>query len=227
MFTKEDFVNMITTGKPLSDATIRGHAANLFKPYRDVANGADDLLWMNQYSKVIKHAREGKSAEGGKTKLFHILYLVDSKAGKSIDATAKKQYRAAATRARNQSMKDTVENVATPEQLAMYVNLTDMTKQLEEGMTRLFAEYELPERAKKISNDDFARWDIQSDRKNIKSFARDFQKLLTLACYILQPALMSDWSTLEYTTTAINKLSADQNWIQFLLGGRIRIAMNK
>ncbi|KAE8910454.1 hypothetical protein PF005_g25124 [Phytophthora fragariae] len=108
MLAKEDFVKMITTGKPLSEATIRGRAAYLFKLYRDVANGADDLLLMNQYSKVIKHAREGKSAEGGKTKLFHILYLVDSKAGKSIYATAKKQYRAAATRARNQSMKDTV-----------------------------------------------------------------------------------------------------------------------
>ncbi|KAE9340903.1 hypothetical protein PF008_g10890 [Phytophthora fragariae] len=102
-----------------------------------------------------------------------------------------------------------------------------MTKQLEEGMTRLFAEYEVPESAKKISNNDFARWCIPSDRKNTKSFARDFQKLLMLACYILQPALRSDWSTLEYTTAAINKLSADQNRIQFLRGGRIRIAMNK
>jgi len=227
MLTKDDFVKMITTGKPLSEATIKGRASYLFKLYRDVGNGADDLSWMNQYSKVVKHAREGKSAEGSKTKLFHILYLVDSKAGKDIDAVAKKQYRAAATRARNQSMKSTVENIATPEQIAMYLSVADMTTQLDQGMTKLFADYELPANAKKISNDDFTKWDIPSDRKNIKSFARDFQKHLMIACYVLQPALRSDWSTLEYTTMAINKLRADQNWIQFLRGGRIRIAMNK
>ncbi|GMF35234.1 unnamed protein product [Phytophthora lilii] len=227
MLTKEFFVKAITAGKPLSEATIKGRASYLFKLYRDIANGADDLSWMNQYSKVIKHAREGKSAEGTKTKLFHILYLVDGKAGKDIDATAKKQYRAAATRARNQSMKSTVENIATPDQIAMYVPLSEMTTQLDEAFKRLFDAYELPLSAKKISNDDFTKWDIPSDRKNIKSFARDLQKLIMLSCYIYQPPLRSDWSTLEITSSAINKLRADQNWLQVLRGGRIRIIMNK
>ncbi|GMF27662.1 unnamed protein product [Phytophthora fragariaefolia] len=48
-----------------------------------------------------------------------------------------------------------------------------------------------------------------------------------LACYILVPPLGSDWSSLEITSAAINKLSADQNWLQVLRGGRIRILMNK
>ncbi|GMF63120.1 unnamed protein product [Phytophthora fragariaefolia] len=171
-------------------------ASYLFKLYRDLGNKADDLSWLNQYSKVIKHAHEGKSAEGSKTKLFHILYLVDSKAGKDVDAQAKKQYRAAATRARNQSMKDTAHNVATPEQIAMYVSVEDMTKQLDEAFAKMFADYEIPGDAKKISGDDYAKWDISLDRKNIKSFALDYQKLLMLACYILVPPLRSDWSSL-------------------------------
>jgi hypothetical protein len=227
MLTRDDFVKMLTTGKPLAEATIRARSSYLFKLYRDIGNGADDLSWMNQYSKVIKHVNESKSMEARKTKLFHILSLLDSKAGKGVDATAKKQFRAAATRARNQSMTRTAENFATKDQLDMYVPLADMTKQLDEGFTRLFTEYDMPLTAKKISNDDFEKWDIPSDRKNIKSFARDLQKLLMLACYVYQPPLRSDWSTLEITSAAINKLSNDKNWLQVLRGGRIRIIMNK
>jgi hypothetical protein len=227
MLTREDFVKMLQTGKPLSEATIRARSSYLFKLYRDVANGDDDLSWMNQYSKVIKHVNESKSVEARKTKLFHIISLMDSKAGKAIDAQSKKQFRAAATRARNQSMARTVENVATPDQIEMYVSLEDMTKQLDEGFTKLFAAYELPIGAKKISADDYTKWDVPSDRLNIKSFARDLQKLLMLACYIYQPPLRSDWSTLEITEVAVNRLSKDQNWLQVLRGGRIRIIMNK
>ncbi|GMF31669.1 unnamed protein product [Phytophthora lilii] len=199
---------MILTGKKQSDATIRNRSNYLFKLYRDLANGADDLGYMTQYLKVIKHTKEGNSPEGTKTKLFHILFLIDSKAGKNIDATAKKQYRAAATRARNLSMARTVENIATPEQVAMFLSVSDMRKQLTDGIDALFAEYGMDKTAKKVSADEFARWDIVSDRKNIKSFARDYQKLLMLACYILQPPLRSDWSSLEITSAAITKLAA-------------------
>jgi len=227
MLTRDDFVKMLSTGKPLSDATIRARSSYLFKLYRDIGNGVDGLSFMNAYSRVIKHVNESKSMEARKTKLFHILFLVDSKAGKGVDAQAKKQFRAAATRARNQSMTRTAQNYATKDQLEMYVSIAEMTKQLDEGFTRLFAEYDLSLTAKKISDDDYSTWDIPSDRKNIKSFARDLQKLLMLACYIYQPPLRSDWSTLEITSAAINKLSNDQNWLQVLRGGRIRILMNK
>jgi hypothetical protein len=218
---------MLSTGKPLSDATIRARSSYLFKLYRDEGNGADDLSFMNAYSRIIKHVNESKSMEARKTKLFHILSLVDSKAGKTVDATAKNQFRAAATRARNHSMSRTVENIATPDQLEMYVPLADMTRQLDEGFTKLFADYELPLSAKKMSADDYAKWDIPSDRKNIKSFARDLPTLFMLACYIYHPPLRSDWSTLEITGAAITKLSKDQNYLQVLKGGRIRIIMNK
>jgi hypothetical protein len=227
MLTRDSFVKMLSAGKPLSEATIRARSSYLFKLYRDEGNGADDLSFLNAYSRIIKHVNESKSMEARKTKLFHILSLVDSKASKGVDATAKKQFRAAATRARNQSMARTVENIATPDQLAMYVPLADMTRQLDEGFTKLFAAYELPLSAKKMSADDYAKWDTPSDRTNIKSFARDLQKLLMLSCYIYQPPLRSDWSTLEITGAAITKLSKDQNWIQVLRGGRIRILMNK
>jgi hypothetical protein len=225
MLTRDNFVKMLSTGKPLSDATIRARSSYLFKLYRDIGNGVDDLSFMNAYSRVIKHVNESKSMEARKTKLFHILFLVDSKAGKGVDAQAKKQFRAAATRARNQSMSRTVENIATPDQLEMYVPLVDMTRQLDEGFTKLFDAYELPLSAKKMSADDYAKWDIPSDRKNIKSFARDLQKLLMLSCYIYQPPLRSDWSTLEITGATITRLSKDQNWLQILRGGRI--IMNK
>jgi len=227
MFTRDDFVKMLSTGKQLSAATIKARASYLFKLYRDIGNGSDDLSYLNAYSRVIKHVNESNSLEARKTKLFHILSLVDSKAGKHVDAQAKKQFRAAATRARNQSMVRTAENYATTDQLAMYVSLSDMTKQLDEGFKTLFAEYDLPLAAKKISTDDFIKWDIKSDRKNIKSFARDLQKLLMLACYIYQPPLRSDWSSVEITSAAINRLSNDQNWLQVLRGGRIRVLMNQ
>ncbi|KAG7375306.1 hypothetical protein PHYPSEUDO_001960 [Phytophthora pseudosyringae] len=227
MLTREDFVKMLTAGKPLSEATIRARSSYLFKLYRDIGNEVDDLSFLNVYSRVITHVNKSKSMEARKTKLFHILSLVDSKAGKGVDAQAKKQFRAAATRARNQSMTRTAENYATQDQLAMYVPLADMTSQLDEGFKRLFEHYELPLNAKKISGDDFNKWDIPSDRKNIRSFARDLQKLMMLACYVYQPPLRSDWSTVEITSAAINRLRADQNWLQILRGGRIRVLMNK
>ncbi|KAG7375551.1 hypothetical protein PHYPSEUDO_000693 [Phytophthora pseudosyringae] len=48
-----------------------------------------------------------------------------------------------------------------------------------------------------------------------------------LACYVYQPPLRSDWSTVEITSAAINRLRADQNWLQILRGGRIRVIMHK
>jgi hypothetical protein len=43
MLTRDSFVKMLSTGKALSEATIRARSSYLLKLYRDVGNGADDL----------------------------------------------------------------------------------------------------------------------------------------------------------------------------------------
>ncbi|ETL36061.1 hypothetical protein L916_11904, partial [Phytophthora nicotianae] len=51
-----------------------------------------------------------------------------------------------------------------------------MTGQLKTYIHKLFADYDMSPKSTKISNDDFAKWNIPSDRKNTKSFVRDQQR---------------------------------------------------
>ncbi|EGZ30227.1 hypothetical protein PHYSODRAFT_323634 [Phytophthora sojae] len=161
MLTRDDFVKFFSTRKQVAASTLKNRVAFLFK-----------------------------HDEARKTYLFHVIALINTKAGKIVEADARQKFQAAAVRARNKSKKQSLDN------------------------------------AIKNSNDDFTRWDIASDRKNIQSFARDLQRAMMLACYVYQPALRSDWSTLKITSAAVNRLDPKQNWIHVLRGGRIRLLMN-
>jgi hypothetical protein len=227
MLTQDDFVKMLSTGKKLAASTIKNRVSYLFKQYRHIGDNANDLSYLNSYSKVIRHINESsQSDEGRKTYIFHVISLIGTKAGKVVSDDARQKYQKAAQRAREKSKKQSLENVATDKQQLNYVSIDGLTRQLETKIHELFAEYDMPYKAAKISDADFGKWDIESDRKNIRSFARELQRLMMLACYCYQPALRSDWSTLKITSAAVNRLDPKTNWIQVLRGGRIRLHMN-
>lgn len=226
MFTKDSFVAMLSQNSKLSALTIRNRASFLFKQYREIGDNAGDLSYINRYSEVIKHINDSaKNDEGRKTYLFHVIGLFNTDAGKVIDDDTRKKFLDAAQLARERSKKQSLENVATPKQQTNYVSIDDLTIQLESKIQQLFADYGLKQ-STKISNADFAKWDIGSDRKNIKSFARELQRCIMLACYCYQPALRSDWSTLRVSSGALKSLDPSKNWIQILRNGRIRLVMN-
>ncbi|KAG7375494.1 hypothetical protein PHYPSEUDO_001017 [Phytophthora pseudosyringae] len=227
MLTQDDFVKMLSTGKKLAASTIKNRVSYLYKQYRQIGGNANDLSYLSSYSKVIRHINESsKSDEGRKTYIFHVISLIGTKAGKIVSDDARRKYQAAAQRAREKSKKQSLDNVATDKQQINYVSIDGLTRQLETKIHELFADYEMPYQATKISEADFAKWSIESDRKDIKSFARELQRCVMLACYCYQPALRSDWSTLNITSAAINRLDVEHNWIQVLRGGRIRLIMN-
>jgi len=224
MLTQDDFVAMLSTGKKLAASTIKNRVSYLFKQYRHIGGNANDLSYLNSYSKVIRHINESASSDGRKTYLFHVISLIGTKAGKIVSDDARREYQSAAQRAREKSKKQSLENVATDK--LNYVSIDGLTRQLETKIHELFAEYEMNYKAAKISDADFAKWNIESDRKNIKSFARELQRCVMLASYCYQPALRSDWSTLRITSAAVNRLEPKLNWIQILRGGRVRLHMN-
>jgi hypothetical protein len=113
-----------------------------------------------------------------------------------------------------------------PKQQLNYVSIDGLTRQLDTKIHELFAEYEMNYKPAKISDADFAKRNIESDCKNVITFARELQKCVMLACYCNQPALISDWSTLKITSAAVNRLDPNLNWIQILRGGRIRLHLN-
>ncbi|KAG7375103.1 hypothetical protein PHYPSEUDO_004189, partial [Phytophthora pseudosyringae] len=227
MLTQDDFVQMLSTGKKLAESTIKNRVSYLYKQYRQIGGNANDLSYLSSYSKVIRHINESsKSDEGRKTYIFHVISLIGTKAGTIVSDDARRKYQAAARRAREKSKKQSLDNIATDKQQINYVSIDGLTRQLETKIHELFADYEMPYQAAKISEADFAKWSIESDRKDIKSFARELQRCVMLACYCYQPALRSDWSTLNITSAAINRLDVEHNWIQVLRGGRIRLIMN-
>jgi predicted protein tyrosine phosphatase len=227
MLTQDDFVKMLSTGKKLAASTIKNRVSYLFKQYRHIGGNANDLSYLNSYSKVIRHINESsKSDERRKTYIFHVISLVGTKAGKIVSDDARQKYQSAAQRAREKSKKQSLENVATDKQHLNYVSIDGLTRQLETKIHELFAEYEMNYKDAKISDADFAKWNIESDRKNVITFARELQRCVMLAAYCYQPALRSDWSTLKITSAAVNRLDPNLNWIQILRGGRIRLHLN-
>ncbi|KAE8887360.1 hypothetical protein PF005_g13324 [Phytophthora fragariae] len=226
MLTQDNFVKFFATGKKIAATTLKNRVSFLFKQYRDIGGNANDLSYLNSYSKVIRHINESKSDEARKTYLFHTLALLNTKSGKIVGDDARQKFQVAAIRAREKSKKQSLDNVATNKQQINFVSIDGLTRQLETKIHELFAEYDMSHKAAKINDADYAKWDIESDRKNIRSFARELQRLMMLACYCYQPALRSDCSTLKITSAAVNRLDPKTNWIQVLRGGRIRLIMN-
>ncbi|ETP00230.1 hypothetical protein F441_22349 [Phytophthora nicotianae CJ01A1] len=226
MLSRDDFVKFLSSGKKIAATTLKNRAGFLFKQYRDIGGNADDLSYLNSYSKVIRHINENGSEEVRKTYLFHVVALLNTKAGKVVDAETRQKIIAASIRLRNKSKKQSLHNIATDKQQSNFISIYGMTGQLETYIHKLFADYDMSHKSTKISDDDFVKWNIPSDRKNIKSFARDLQRCMMLACYVYQPALRSDWPTLKITSAAVKRLDDKQNWIQVLRGGRIRLIMN-
>lgn len=227
MLTKDNFAAMLSASKKLAATTIKNRASYLFKQYRQIGGNADDLSYLNNYNKVVRHINEStESDEGRKTYLWHVVSLINTEAGKIVSDDARGKYQEAAQRAREKSKTQSLDNTATDKQQENYVSIDELTKQLEAKISDLFAGYEMSHEAAKISDADFAKWNIESDRRDIRSFSRELQRCVMLACYCYQPALRSDWSTLKITSAAVNRLDPKLNWIQFLRGGRIRLHMN-
>lgn len=226
MLTKNDFEAIINTGKSVSATTKKTRVYYLWKLYRDIGADSKDLSFLADYNAVIKKIRESDKPDVKKTRLFHILSILDTPSGKVVNADIKKRYRDMANKLRDQARVEAMDNTMTEKAQERYMSLDGSNTRLENAIVKLFADYELP-RGKKISDADFAKWDVQSDRKNIKTFARDLQRCMIVACYVWQPSLRSDWGTLEITGAAANRLTTDKNWLQVLRTGRMRIIMNQ
>ncbi|RLN75929.1 hypothetical protein BBJ28_00015155, partial [Nothophytophthora sp. Chile5] len=204
MLTKDNFEVMLRAGKPLADATITNRAYYITQLYKKIGNNARDLSFLGNAKAVIKETNSSKSIDVRKTRLFHVLSMLELPAGKVIPVAIKKSYRDMGNKLRDQARIDSLNNGS---------------------LIKLFENYKLS-RNVKMSGEDFGRLSTQSDRKNINTFARDLQRHMIVACYVWQPSLRSDWGTLEISSAAANWLDAKKNWLQVLRSGRIRIIMN-
>ncbi|ETI42657.1 hypothetical protein F441_12233 [Phytophthora nicotianae CJ01A1] len=64
MLSRDDFVKFLLSSKTVAATTLKNQAAFLFKPYRDIDGSADNLIYLNSYSKVIRHINENRRKEG-------------------------------------------------------------------------------------------------------------------------------------------------------------------
>ncbi|KAG6576540.1 uncharacterized protein IUM83_08905 [Phytophthora cinnamomi] len=127
MLIREDFEKYLHSGKKLSDTTINKRVVYLAKLYRDIGGGSKDLSFLNAYSKVIKHIKESGSDESRETRLFHVVPLLNTPAGrKQVDKEAKKKIIGAAQQARKKSKVQSRPNVATSKQQNNYLGVDAM-----------------------------------------------------------------------------------------------------
>ncbi|ETL78054.1 hypothetical protein L917_21077 [Phytophthora nicotianae] len=131
MLSRDDFVKFLSSGKKIAATTLKNRAGFLFKQYRDIGGNADDLSYLNSYSKVIRHINENGSEEVRKTYLFHVVALLNTKAGKVVDAETRQKIIAASIRLRNKSKKQSLHNIATDKQQSNFISIYGMTGQLE------------------------------------------------------------------------------------------------
>ncbi|RLN69191.1 hypothetical protein BBJ28_00022768 [Nothophytophthora sp. Chile5] len=226
MLTKNDFEAMMRAGKPLADATIMNRAYYIAQLYKKIGNNARDLSFLGNAKAVIKETNSSKSMDVRKTRLFHVLSMLELPAGKIVPVAIKKSYRDMANKLRDQARIDSLNNVMPEKAQGNLLSISEANTRLEGSLIKLFENYNLS-RNVKMSGEDFGRLSAQSDRKNIKTFARDLQRHMIVACYVWQPSLRSDWGTLEISSAAANRLDAKKNWLQVLRSGRIRIIMNQ
>ncbi|RLN95777.1 hypothetical protein BBJ28_00020628 [Nothophytophthora sp. Chile5] len=226
MLTKTDFEAMLRAGKPLSDATIKTRVYYIWKLYRDIGDNAKDLSFLGNSRVLIKYIRESPKVDVQKTRFFHVLSMLETPAGKVVPVAIKKSYRETANRLRDQARLESMDNIMPEKAEENYITLSEANTRLERSLIALFDSYKIT-RSAKISVGDFDRWNVVSDRKNIKTFARDLQRHILMAVYIWQPSLRSDWGTLEVSSAAANRLDVKKTWLQVLRGGRIRIIMNQ
>ncbi|RLN91209.1 hypothetical protein BBJ28_00015588 [Nothophytophthora sp. Chile5] len=225
MLTKNDFEAMMRAGKPLADATIMNRAYYIAQLYKKIGNNARDLSFLGNAKAVIKETNSSKSMDVRKTRLFHVLSMLELPAGKIVPVAIKKSYRDMANKLRDQARIDSLNNVMPEKAQGNLLSISEANTRLEGSLIKLYENYNLS-RNVKMSGEDFGRLSAQSDRKNIKTFARDLQRHMIVACYVWQPSLRSDWGTLEISSAAANRLDAKKNWLQVLRSGRIRIIMN-
>jgi len=227
MLAKSNFESILDAGKPYAAATKRSRVAYVFKLYRDIDGESNDLTFLNKAKLVLSHVNESKSNDARKTKLFHVIAFAATPAGrKVVQAAVVKKYKELGDKLRETAYSESLNNVMPEKHKENMLSISECNTRLERSIIALFEKFNLP-RSKKISDEDFARLTGASRLMNAHAFARELQKHMIVASYVWQPALRSDWNSLEISSAAANRLSDEQNWLQVLRSGRIRIMMNQ
>lgn len=208
-----------------SQAMLKRRAQYLAKLFRELK--ADDLAILNNTRAVLKELKANSdNVNTHKTRIFHLMALLRTPQGKSVNTRAKNIYKEAAAKMKAQGHEAYKDNLMTDKQRERFMSLNGLNLQLSNAIVDLFNDYGISRSdGVIISNEDVLKWHDKK-RKNIFTFARDLQGLALIACYVWQPSLRNDYGTLEITKRAVG-LTNDRNWLQIKKNGEMFIIMNE
>jgi len=237
---KADYFRDILAPTTKSVAMLKTRSSYLAQLHRLLDSTTTDLSFLNNTRGILRLIRDSTNINTQKTRIFHVIAILRTKAAKVVDKANVEIYKKIAVKLKADGLKANDQNIMTQQQRDRYMSMSGLVNALSRSTTALFNEYKLQipmtlenntttieeRRGPAISDDNFARLNVANTRgPNIYTFARDLQALVLLHCYIHQPALRNDYGTLHITRKVIG-LTKDKNWIQFRKNGTICIIMN-
>jgi hypothetical protein len=224
MLTQSDFEKLLAPSTN-SEAMLKRRAQYLAKLFRELK--AEDFAILNNTRLVLKEIKSNSdNVNTWKTRIFHLMALLRTPQGKAVNTKAKEIYKKEAAKLKAQGLEAYKDNIMTEKQKERFISLNGLNLKLSTAIVDLFDEYGISRSdGVIISNEDILRWHDKK-RKNIFTFARDLQSLALIACYVWQPSLRNDYSTLHITKKVVG-LKNDRNWLQIKKTGEMNIIMNE
>jgi hypothetical protein len=238
---KADYFRDILAPTTKSASMLKTRSSYLAQLHRLLDSTTTDLSFLNDTRGVLKLIRDSTNVNTQKTRIFHVMSILRTKAASVVDKSNKDLYGKIAAKLKADGLKAYDQNIMTAKQKERYMSMSGLVNALSRSTTDLFNEYGLQvpltlenntttieeRRGATITDENFARLNVENTRgPNIYTFARELQALVLLHCYVHQPALRNDYGTLHITRKVIG-LTKDHNWIQFRKNGTIAIVMNQ
>lgn len=195
-----DFIDKIFEAAKQKPLTIRNRVAFIKSIAAEVTPPPTNLSFLRREKLVLARVTDSSNILTQYNRLCHVVKAIELEKD-SVSKKTMNRYTAMLRKLKPHKLNIENDNRLTDEQKQRYLTLGQVKTFLEYELGKLFDEYSFPRRT--ITEADIDRLKSVTNRKklNIYTFAKNFQQLCIMACYVYQPAIRNNYGLMKVSTS--------------------------
>lgn len=190
----------------VSDSTFKKRKAFLMR----IGNGFDDFSFLNNFDAILRMLESYPNIDTRWNLLMHVIVAIKS-SPELIEPDVVTKYDALVSNLKEARIAKADNNIKSEKQIKSLDNtLKHWQDILRDSFNKLLAEYNI--QTNKASISPRTKKALKEDKAKLFTFAKKLQDRIIMACYLIQPAIRSNFSTMLYSSN-INKTNNSDNWM--------------
>lgn len=187
------YLNNLFADSSESPITIKNRIGFL-QSIADKVPDAKDLSFLRKEKIVLDRVNDSTNPGTRYTRLVHIMKALDM-VDKAVSKKTYDRYNTLTNQVKPLKVAKVNDNILSEKQKDNLMSISHLDKLLELKLTKLYETYGLHRSLSKADLNKITR------DGNLFKFGQEFQKIVSMAVYVWQPALRNNWAGMEWATT--------------------------